>query len=140
MQGILISSIALLVLTVHAEDLEGLTNAKNELLESSSHADQKSLGSSEAVSATGSIANSEDERKCHPQCSWKCDTPVCNQICDPVCEAPKCSTSCSELPCSRCEVKCSQPVCEVRVSKCERPTSIFVEVLSAARTFYTSAL
>jgi hypothetical protein len=66
--------------------------------------------SASASELTASVSAGAD---CHPQCSWKCDSPVCDQICDPVCEVPRCTTTCSALPCSKCEVKCAPPQCEV---------------------------
>ena len=90
-----------------------VTSTKVQSLLTSSEGSVAASDSTLRLAGSSLVATSRDGTNCHPQCAWKCDTPVCNQVCDPVCEAPKCRTTCSELPCSRCEVKCAQPVCEV---------------------------
>jgi len=66
-----------------------------------------------AVAATG---------KCHPECKWQCDDPVCPAVCHPVCERPKCQIQCEETECAKCVVHCDKPQCNVRCPKslCEK--------------------
>jgi len=51
---------------------------------------------------------------CHPQCSWKCDTPSCPSVCAPVCETPSCHTSCTPPLPPVCDVRCAEPRCIVK--------------------------
>jgi len=60
--------------------------------------------------------------KCHPECRWQCDDPVCPAQCHPVCARPKCEMQCQETECAKCTVHCEQPECSVRCPKdmCEK--------------------
>jgi len=69
-----------------------------------------------------SVAAVELKAKCHPECRWQCDDPVCPAQCHPVCARPKCEMQCQETPCAQCTVHCEQPECSVRCPKdmCEK--------------------
>jgi len=60
--------------------------------------------------------------KCHPECRWQCDDPICPAVCHPVCARPKCEMQCQEAACAQCTVHCEQPECSVRCPKdmCEK--------------------
>jgi len=64
----------------------------------------------------------EMKAKCHPECRWQCDDPVCPAQCHPVCARPKCEMQCQETACAQCTVHCEQPECSVRCPKdmCEK--------------------
>lgn len=51
--------------------------------------------------------------KCHPKCSWECESPGCNSDCKPKCLAPKCHTACDKLALNRCQRTCEPPDCAV---------------------------
>eukprot|EP00747_Dinoflagellata_sp_TGD_P205796 gnl/TRDRNA2_/TRDRNA2_79532_c0_seq3.p1 gnl/TRDRNA2_/TRDRNA2_79532_c0~~gnl/TRDRNA2_/TRDRNA2_79532_c0_seq3.p1 ORF type:complete len:273 (+),score=30.46 gnl/TRDRNA2_/TRDRNA2_79532_c0_seq3:135-953(+) len=50
---------------------------------------------------------------CTPQCTWKCDSPTCDQVCKPDCQQPRCQTRCSKADTSGCTMKCNEPRCMV---------------------------
>jgi len=50
---------------------------------------------------------------CTPQCSWKCDSPVCDEVCEPECENPHCETRCDGADVSECHMECAEPHCSV---------------------------
>eukprot|EP00928_Gymnodinium_smaydae_P028903 TRINITY_DN21917_c0_g2_i1.p1 TRINITY_DN21917_c0_g2~~TRINITY_DN21917_c0_g2_i1.p1 ORF type:complete len:965 (+),score=261.52 TRINITY_DN21917_c0_g2_i1:172-3066(+) len=51
--------------------------------------------------------------KCTPQCTWRCETPVCDEVCEPECEAPQCEVRCSQPDLSQCHMACDKPQCSV---------------------------
>jgi len=56
---------------------------------------------------------SDDLGHCHPQCTWKCESPVCDEVCEPECEAPQCETRCQGIDTSGCRMECDEPQCAV---------------------------
>mmetsp|Transcript_9664 Transcript_9664/g.21552 ORF Transcript_9664/g.21552 Transcript_9664/m.21552 type:complete len:830 (-) Transcript_9664:123-2612(-) len=50
---------------------------------------------------------------CTPQCTWKCDTPKCDEVCEPRCEQPRCETRCSSWNLDQCVMECDRPTCTV---------------------------
>merc|ERR1719503_343765 len=55
-------------------------------------------------------SSGSDQGHCHPQCTWKCESPVCDEVCEPECEAPQCETG----GCPACSTTCSEPVCKLK--------------------------
>lgn len=50
---------------------------------------------------------------CAPKCTWKCESPKCDEVCTPVCHAPKCETRCLGADLSTCTIDCGKPHCTV---------------------------
>mmetsp|Transcript_35510 Transcript_35510/g.80098 ORF Transcript_35510/g.80098 Transcript_35510/m.80098 type:complete len:585 (-) Transcript_35510:68-1822(-) len=51
--------------------------------------------------------------ECTPQCTWKCETPKCDEVCEPICKAPRCETRCQGADFSSCAMDCEEPHCAV---------------------------
>jgi len=51
--------------------------------------------------------------ECTPQCTWKCETPRCDEVCSPICKAPRCETRCQVADFSSCGIDCEEPHCAV---------------------------
>jgi len=64
-------------------------------------------GSSDPLGTAG------DPGRCHPQCTWRCESPVCDEVCEPECEAPQCETRCQGIDTSGCRMECDEPQCAV---------------------------
>lgn len=65
-------------------------------------------------SSAGAFVNPGSEPgHCHPQCTWKCESPVCDEVCEPECEAPSCETRCQGIDTSGCRMECDEPQCAV---------------------------
>lgn len=58
-------------------------------------------------------SSASDQGHCHPQCTWKCESPVCDEVCEPECEAPQCETRCQGIDTSGCRMECDEPQCAV---------------------------
>lgn len=59
------------------------------------------------------LATGNEAGHCHPQCTWKCESPVCDEVCEPECEAPQCETRCQGIDTSGCRMECDEPQCAV---------------------------
>lgn len=92
-----------------------------------------------ALFVVGAVAQDE-ESKCHPECRWQCDDPVCPAICHPICERPKCEMKCDQTPCAECTVHCAKPKCSVRCPKdmCELESCPKCETICAPAECHTT--
>lgn len=78
--------------------------------------------------------------KCHPECRWACDDPICPAVCHPICERPRCQMQCQETQCAKCTVHCERPVCSVRCPKdmCEKESCPKCETVCSPAQCHTT--
>jgi hypothetical protein len=64
---------------------------------------------------SGVACASTSTGSCTPQCTWKCDSPQCDEVCEPICQPPVCETRCPSTPdLSQCCFECDTPTCSVQ--------------------------
>ena len=52
--------------------------------------------------------------RCHPICTWSCQSQPCEETCEPLCAGPVCETRCPGIDIRTCTEECDEPDCTVR--------------------------
>jgi hypothetical protein len=71
------------------------------------------VASGDSYAVTFSKGDATHSGDCAPQCTWKCDSPKCDEVCTPVCRAPRCETRCVGADLSTCTMDCGKAHCAV---------------------------
>jgi len=103
-----------------AKTKERSSNQNDEYEEASTQsADFEEPAYAHAAASTNKAADLAPEHggHCIPTCTWKCDSPKCDEDCEPVCQAPKCETRCAGISTAGCSMECTKPHCAVMCAK-----------------------